>query len=98
MFLLLLLSLFLLLLIIIDAVVNFFVYHSLWIVPSYTGDMIDSFGRLLYRYQTSLLHALKEFRQLKKTSDKEFKSAFCLRPLKQANEGKRAGSFPLGTG
>ena len=81
MFLLLLLSLFLLLLIIVDAVVNSFVYHSLWIVPSYTGDMIDSFGRLLYRYQTSLLHALKEFRQLKKTSDKEFKSAFCLRPL-----------------
>ena len=61
MFLLLLLSLFLLLEIIVDVVVNFFVYHSLWIVPSYTGDMIDSFGRLLYRYQTSFLHALKEF-------------------------------------
>lgn len=39
--------------------------HLLWVIPSYCGNMINSFRSLLYRDQTSLLHKLKKFGQLK---------------------------------
>ena len=49
--------------------------YSLWMIPSNCGNMINSFRRLLYRDQTSLLHALKKLGQLPQNQTKQLKKA-----------------------